>query len=138
MSSPQTAAAAAVMVVSLGSAAIEVITPPPQPSPIRVERLEWDEGAVVYERSTETSVHAAWAAAVATEQGNRILCQGDGLAVYEIGRITHVWTLDVLTEDGGCEDRIPPGVEVYALVTLSPLDGRPGVSKRTKPFTIGD
>jgi len=44
----------------------------------------------------------------------------------------------VLTEDGGCEDRIPPGVEVYALVTLSPLDGRPGVSRRTKPFTIGD
>ena len=136
MSSMQGAASGVVVLAALGAAAIEAIKPAPEMPPVVITELRWNGERIIYERAAEQETLGTWTAVVLTEGTETEVCSGGSRATYEKGSKRHVWSLDTLTEDKGCSDRIPPGEEVYVMVTITPLNGALPYSKRTGPFKL--
>lgn len=135
MSSGQGIAAAAVALAAIGGTALETLREV-DPPPVKITRLEWDGSRMAYERRARVETLAAWHAAAIVDRDDEVLCEGDGRATYHRGVALHEWTLDVLTDDEGCRERVAGVGPVYVLVTVAPLDGRTPHSRRSAPFTV--
>lgn len=136
MSSVQGVAGGAVMLAAVVGAGIEAVRPTLPPPPVVITDLRWTGERVVYARTATRETLAAWSAVVLTEDREAEICDGAGRATYHRGAERHEWSLDMLTGDEGCGERIPPGAEVYVLVTVTPLNGLPPYSKRSGPFRV--
>ena len=115
MSTAQGIAAAFVSVAAAGGAAINMLVPPIIP-PVAITDLHWTGSEVVYERLATETVMGTWNAILVDEHNGAKICEGHGTAPYEIGTQRHVWTLDRLT--------------------ISPMDGRLGSSRRSPTFRL--